>query len=341
MEENRIAHIYEGLNYERIQPSFRYQDGQDFKAWQEKSYQRLWELLGLSHMNLCEPELKIEGEREIDGGHLISFSYQSEPGYYVPGYILLPHGWKGETLPGCICLQGHSSGMHNSLAIDQTPEEIERAKGMDRDFAVRAVKEGYVAICIEQRFMGKTGTYKGRTGCSGLHSMAGLLVGRTAIGARVWDTMRLIDVLEQSFDYIDTSNLICMGNSGGGTATFYIACIEKRIRYAMPSCAFCTYKDSIVDIRHCACNYIPNIAFDFDMGDLAGLIAPRRLIVVNGDQDPIFPKDGVEKAYAMAEKLLKLGGGKSKLVTGNGPHRFFADLGWAAVHEMEQEDGIR
>ncbi len=341
MEDNRIAVSYDGHRYNKITPAFRYNEVEDFSDWQTKAYQRLWSLLGLSNMDRCELDYKIEIEREITGGHLISFSFQSEPGYYVPGHILLPQNWEGEKLPGCICLQGHSSGMHNSLAMDQTSEEIERSKGMDRDFAVRAVKEGYAAICIEQRYMGRTGTYKGKPGCSGLHSMAALMMGRTAIGARVWDVMRLIDLLEEKFDYIDTTNLVCMGNSGGGTATFYAACIENRIKYAMPSCAFCTYKDSIIDIRHCACNYIPNIALDFDMGDLAGLIAPRRLIVVNGDKDEIFPKSGVEEAYATAEKLIKIGGGKSALVTGNGPHRFFADLGWSAVHKMEREDGIR
>ena len=33
---------------------------------------------------------------------------------------------------------------------------------------------------------------------------------------------------------------------------------------------------------HCTCNFIPRIANHFDMGDIAGLIAPRGLVIVNG-----------------------------------------------------------
>ena len=37
-----------------------------------------------------------------------------------------------------------------------------------------------------------------------------------------------------------------MGNSGGGTTSFYAACVDPRIKVCMPSCAFCPYYDSII-----------------------------------------------------------------------------------------------
>ena len=38
------------------------------------------------------------------------------------------------------------------------------------------------------------------------------------------------------------------------------------------------------------CNYVPGILTQFDMGDIAGLIAPRPLVIVNGAKDDgIFP----------------------------------------------------
>jgi hypothetical protein len=148
--------------------------------------------------------------------------------------------------------------------------------------------------------------------------------------------MRTIDALEKNLDYVDTENTVCMGNSGGGTATFYASCIEKRIKYSMPSCAFCTYKDSIVDIRHCACNYIPGIALDFDMGDLCGLIAPRKLIVVSGAMDSIFPHNGVAESVELAKFYYRASGSADLPVWIEGPegHRFYAALSWPAFHNF-------
>ena len=45
-------------------------------------------------------------------------------------------------------------------------------------------------------------------------------------------------------------NIICMGNSGGGTTTFYVGCLEPRVKYVMPSCSVCTYEDSIGAMEH-------------------------------------------------------------------------------------------
>ena len=84
-------------------------------------------------------------------------------------------------------------------------------------------------------------------------SMTALLLGRTMIGERVWDVSRAIDALEE-FPEIDTSRIGCMGNSGGGTITFYATCLDGRISIAMPSCSICTLRDSIASVDHCADN---------------------------------------------------------------------------------------
>ncbi|KKL53551.1 hypothetical protein LCGC14_2274300 [marine sediment metagenome] len=41
-----------------------------------------------------------------------------------------------------------------------------------------------------------------------------------------------------------------MGNSGGGTITLFSAALLPRPRFAMPSCYFCTFRDSIMSIYH-------------------------------------------------------------------------------------------
>jgi len=121
-----------------------------------------------------------------------------------------------------------------------------------------------------------------------------------------------------------------MGNSGGGTCSFYAACFDERIKIVMPSCSVCTYRDSIVAMHHCACNYIPNIARYFDMCDLSVLIAPRPFIIVAGQEDPIFPIEGVQKTFDVVKKIYKKANAEDncKLVIGDGGHRFYANPSW-------------
>ena len=105
---------------------------------------------------------------------------------------------------------------------------------------------------------------------------------------------------------IDMDRICMMGNSGGGTTTIYATALDTRIKAAMPSCALCGYYASIGAMQHCPCNYIPGIMKHFDMGDLAVMIAPKKLVVVCGKDDNIFPLDGVnEKGLAVGVLQLQ------------------------------------
>ena len=75
-----------------------------------------------------------------------------------------------------------------------------------------------------------------------------------------------------------------------------------------------------------------------DMGELGGLVAPRGLVVVNGKNDPIFPDNGVRRVYAEIERLYAAAGvpDRCRLVTGPGEHRFFADLAWPVMKELQK-----
>ena len=212
-------------------------------------------------------------------------------------------------------------------------------KAFPQDFAERAVQEGYCAVVLEQRYMGTSGqTEKGAPLCARKNAaLPALLLGRTAIGERVWDVQRLLDVLEKHFtEYVDIENILCMGNSGGGTTTFYAACVDDRIKLAMPSCSVCEFDDSIISKHHCCCNYIPGIRRYFEMGDLAGLIADRKLVMVCGVLDPDFPVNGVEKSYERAQQVFRMLEREAccRLVKGPAGHQFYPELAWPVANEL-------
>ena len=319
----------------QTQPEMRLKPGEDFAQWQKKAYDKLYVLLGLDQMKKCEPRLQKQEAEEKENFIRQRFTFYSEENYEVACTLLLPRKGK-KPFQTVICLQGHSTGMHISLGEPKYPEDEETIAGGDRDFAVRAVKEGFAAIAMEQRYMGECGGDENGPGCLHGTSLATLLLGRCAIGERVWDISRLIDVLEADFPELTTEKLICLGNSGGGTVTFYSACMDPRIYCAVPSCSVCTYKDSIGSIGHCACHYIPGIASYFDMGDLAGLIAPRKFVLVSGKEDPIFPAHGVEETFNLVKELYQKAGVPENAAWVCGPegHRFYADAAWPVIHQM-------
>ena len=164
--------------------------------------------------------------------------------------------------------------------------------------------------------------------------MRAIMLGRTLVGERVWDIMRLIDALDEYVpDIVDVNKVMCLGNSGGGTATIYATAMDERIKIGVPSCAVCRYADSIGAMLHCECNYVPYIAKYFDMGDLCALAAPRDLIVVSGKEDGIFPIDGAKACVDVGREAFKAYGREQAIihVIGNGGHRFYADDAWPHI----------
>ena len=316
--------------------TMRMRQDEDFAAWQARARDRVTVLLGLPMERAEDENFRIEWTRDEDPAcSEIRFLFTSEPGVDVVCHLLLPRNVPRESLPLVICLQGHSKGMHISLGRPIYEGDEEKITDGDRDFARQIAARGQAALAIEQRGFGERGGTPEGPAC--LHpALQALLLGHTLIGERCWDVSRAIDTVAAHFPMIDTSRVAVMGNSGGGTVSIYSAAVDTRIVAAMPSCAFCGYAASIGVRRHCACNYIPGIVREFDMGDLAGLIAPRPLVVVNGREDSLFPLDSAKEQMEIAQAYYQAAGlpGNIEHVIGPEGHRFYAALAWPVFDRL-------
>lgn len=317
----------------------RFNKDADYTSWKEQIREKLYELLGMASIeaNACEPNLTIEEDVMKDGYRQIRFVFESEVDAIVPCYLLVPDT-KKDKYPVAITLQGHSTGFHNSINNPKSEHDKEYVKR--GDFGVQAVRNGYVALCIEQRAMGERATSRHSFDpmmCT-FPSMVGFMLGRTTLGERIWDIQRSIDLLS-NFDFADTDKILITGNSGGGTASYYAACMDERIKISAPSCAVCTYEDSILSIFHCPCNYIPNALNWFEMQDLSCLIAPRNLIVIAGEKDTIFPIAGVHKAMETIEEIYKKENASKncKLVVTPREHWWCKDLVWENINALTKK----
>lgn len=323
----------ENLILRNIEPNLRLKPDEDITSWQITAREKLSSLLGLHKFKSCDFDFKIEYEKETESYFETRFIFQSEKGVYVPCHFLRPKNCN-EKKPVMICLQGHSTGMHISLGNPKFEGDENTIKG-DRDFALQAVANGMCAVAMEQRGFGELGGTP-ETQCKKI-AFSALLNGRTLIGARVFDIMNLITVIKEQFNTVaDTEKIYCMGNSGGGTATFYASALDTRIKASMPSCAFCTFVDSIGEIDHCCCNFVPNIKESFDMADLAGMIYPRPLVIISGVEDRIFPIGPAKEEF---KRLKDIYYSRDEKITncyhfiGDKGHRFYKDA-WEIFNKI-------
>ena len=327
-------------------PSMRWDGKEDFSAWQTRAKEKLAELLGFDEIEkfACPVEIEIEYDRyaeDLDARE-IRFRYRSEENVTIPCHLCIPAKSEGKKLPLMIIVQGHSTGMHMSLKRPKFPgdqESIDRK--WDCYYGKIALDEGLAILTVEQRGMGENGGHptKGNPRCTEVAKRA-ILLGRTLIGERIWDISRAIDALEANFaELVDLDKLLLMGNSGGGTATAYTAVFEDRIKIFVPSCAVCDWEDSIAIMPHCECNYVPYIAKYFDMGDIVAMVAPKRNVVVSGNEDNGFLLAGAINSVAVGRLGYEaLGAGDNLVhVIAPGPHRFFAKESYPHIHRMIEE----
>jgi dienelactone hydrolase len=325
-------------------PALRYDAAEPVTDWQRRLRRKLRELLKLTSMPdaTAPPTARVLWQRNIELGSITKVALDMEPAGDAVGYLCLPSAGS-PPYPTVICLQGHTTGMHLSIGLDSLEQQPIPVEG-DRDFALQCMGRGLVAFCLEQRsFSQRSEREVGKDNLFATcqqSQMNALMLGRTLTGERVYDIGRVIDWLTTRDD-VDHRWIGCMGNSGGGTATLYAAAVDQRIGFAIASCSFCTFEDSIMRIHHCVDNYVPGIRLVAEMGDVAGLIAPRPLIVVNGQKDEIFPIEPAKREFEHVRKIYRNAGSPEccEMVIGPEGHDFYADLAWPRVFALTQWAG--
>ena len=312
--------------------------GGDVRQWQRRLRAKLAELTGFSDMAGPRVPLRVRSywKRDHELGSIERISFAAEPGADVLAYVCLPKGAR-PPYTFFVCLQGHSTGMHNSIAIDREDGGAPADYEGDRDFALECLRRGVAALCVEQRSFGerreKLQKKVASHGCIDA-TMQGLLLGRTLLGQRVFDVDRAIDYLEQRGD-VDMHRLGVMGNSGGGTTSLFSAALLPRIRLAMPSCYFCSFRDSLMSIYHCVDNYVPGLLKYAEMSDVMGLFAPRPVVIVAGAEDKIFPINGTRREFRKLRRIYAAAGAADRchLVVGPEGHRFYAGSAWPVMQK--------
>ena len=279
------------------------------KTWRSSLLKKLRELTGYNTMVRSPLKPRIIDQVACDGYMRQHMEIQTEPGVYMPMYVLSPTDRKG-SLPAVIAAHGHCGGGKVAVAgVRDVPEVASAITELNYDYGVQIARAGMIAFCPDARGFGERREHTDRTGlmyssCLDLRNMAEPL-GQTVAGMWAWDLHRLVDYIGTRKDVLP-GRVGCAGLSGGGLQTLWAASMDDRIRCAIISGYLYGYKEALlIDHGNCSCNYVPHLYEYADMGDIAAMIAPRPLLIETGDADTLNGKSGLANVRSQVQIIRR------------------------------------
>jgi dienelactone hydrolase len=331
--------MWQHINGAKPKYAFKAKSAKTAKEWQVKTRKALSTQLGF--LNSKKTPLKPKRIELVDKGDYTreKVLIQTTDNVQMPVYILLPKGAKGP-LPCVAAFHGHGYGVKDIVGLWEDGAERDTEDGYHKDFAVALCRQGFAVAAPEISCFGERQTdfsyldYGGAPSTCAHTAFLSFHYGGSVIGLRAFDGIRLVDYLETRKEF-DTKRLGAMGISGGGMHTFFNTCLDKRIKACVVSGYYCTFKDSVLAMHHCPCNYVPGLAEFVEMYDLVGLIAPRPMLVEAGDHDSIFPIKDVKRSVGIARKVYDVFGARANVHTDyfEGRHRINGDKAYAFLKD--------
>jgi dienelactone hydrolase len=298
--------------------AFHAESPAEVTEWQTALREQVRRLLGEFPTERCDPALVLIESADFADYHQELFVLQVQPGEFMPYYVLTPKQAAAPYIP-VLALHGHGTwGAKSLVGQMDSPAEKQHLAEYHYDYARQMVRLGYLVYApvlrgFAERMEAAELEIKhdhpdndDLSSCARV-SLNALMSGKTLMGLRVWDVMRLIDLIQARPD-VQPNRLACVGLSGGGTLTMYATALDPRITCAYISGAVNTFQASLMSIDHCLCNFIPHIVEYAEMPEIAGLIAPRPLMIEGGRQDPIYPLAGIEAAAAALRQIYAAAG---------------------------------
>jgi len=238
---------------------------------------------------------QIEFQVSLDGQRLFRF-FRLEPEQTAPG-----------PRPTIVCFMGH--GKVNQILQDQDSYQHACAAGFAR--------AGYLVYAMEN-----IGMEPGQDTHLDLDRVLRL-------EGRGWYSLLFAHqriLLDHVFadPLVDAGRVGVTGVSTGGLLALSAAAMEPRIAAASVQGIFGSMRVSFIQDRHrhCSCGAIPGLLPDFDLPELALLIAPRPLQIANGVSDGFTPTEAKRCLRLITPIYHRAGGNTPDLTVPDGGHQF-------------------
>jgi len=274
---------------------------------------RLWELFGDLPPRVT-PQVKVTGVESRVGYTVERFTFPNGVGDTVFGYVLVPEGRTGR---GPAILYNHYHGGRYQQGKEELFLPAFADGGHKLHTGEELVRAGYVVLAIdayafgERQFHGPGGSEDQSNQTEQSLFKMFLWQGRSLWGMMVRDDIMALDYLVTRPE-VDPGRIAAMGMSMGSTRTWWLAALDERIKVAVAVACLTRYQDLIAGGKlHCHGIYyfVPGMLKEkIDTESVVGLIAPRALLTLTGDQDDGSPAHGVRTINRFQEQLYRLYG---------------------------------
>ena len=336
-KRNFSMQAYWDQKAEEWQPSlsFANQPGKDWSGWHTAALTRLRDLMGY----WTEPvDLNPEIEYSVIDGDLVRerIVLDTEKGMSIPCLLIKPMNMPADRQQAAIlCSHGHGRfGKDTVAGIRSSVDHVADIKQMNYNYAEQMARAGYLTLAPDLRVFGERrdgeNPFPGRDPCN-VNYIKGSIMGIYPLTLNVWDMMRCIDYLETRPE-INPQRIGMMGLSQGGTMTTFTTALEPRIKaadiigYINPWNRF-----GISRANFCGSQVVPQVYHYFDTHDIAGLIAPRPLLIEMGIYDSCFPIQDLLTGFAGVEEIYQAAHAEADLwqEIHPGPHAFAGNKAFA------------
>jgi dienelactone hydrolase len=199
--------------------------------------------------------------------------YEGEPGVWVEGYLLVPHGATQESpRPGVIALHATTTETIDGIAGLTGPANAQIGKLL--------AERGFVVFC-PRCFLWQDATDYDQA----VAHFRQRHPDTRGMAKMLYDAMRAVDVLE-SLPYVDKQRLASVGHSLGAKETLYLAAFDERIKAAVASEGGITLPSTNWDASWYLGPAIHDATFRLNHHQLLALIAPRPFLVLGGETGP-------------------------------------------------------
>ncbi|OGS35598.1 MAG: hypothetical protein A2293_01760 [Elusimicrobia bacterium RIFOXYB2_FULL_49_7] len=297
--------------------SFQGQTPKEWTVWNKTARKALLSCLGPFPQKVL---LSAETEYSVKDGPVIRerVIFDSEEFASIPAIVLRPTNPSPEkSLPAILCCHAHGSfGKDTVAGLRSTPEHVSEIDRMNYDYALQMAKAGFFTLAPDLRGFGerrdKQDISPTRDNCD-VNYVKGSILGAFPLTLNIHDMMVCIDYLETRPE-VHPEKIGMMGLSQGGAVTAFTAALDNRIKaadiigYVNPWAGFGLSRGNF-----CGSQVVPDIYRFLDTHDIAGLIAPRPLLLEMGLYDDCFYFQDLWKGFEGVQRIYRAAGVEAKL----------------------------
>jgi dienelactone hydrolase len=252
--------------------------------------------------------MKIEQINEEEDYNRTLLSYMVEPGERITAWLLSPKGpAPAKGWPGILAIHQHAG------QYDQGKSEPAGLTGKDmHHLGPDLSRRGYVVLCPDQLCFGDRRppedvqqAHNGmlvKKGYEQFEFTRRILLGSCLQTKYLHDLTCALDLLA-SLPEVNAGRLGAIGHSLGGQETLWLTWYDPRVTVGVSSCGFGSIPTILRDgINHNLALYVPGLLQVCDLDALLVSIAPRPFLLTAGEEDPIFPIDGVRTMVTKAQE---------------------------------------